>query len=344
MAAEITNIIAEYFDETDVPDALTAYHAAIESTTKPDTLVQIRTSLGNAAGSTHLSVEDLQDRAEKTIEKFTEAGALEHVDGVISHFYYREDEVYDADGGANRIDVDYDVISEHFGNLRSLVDVWNVATGGKELDWHFTEWNVNSKSYYDKNDPDWAEHTNYGMKQIAPPLLEMFSAMVANGVDAAQIWSARNHATSVGLQNHNGDTQLQIAGHLMKALQEQTVGKEYIELGVQDPPNYDAHFFADADDGGVLFLSSRTVSDPSTPQEIDVDLWSLGVNVDTVQVTIGKPDTGKMDGKFTVANLGFFDNVPSYLEPDVGLLWTTVTVPVVNGVVQIDLAPTKSPM
>ena len=313
----------------------------------PDTLVQIRSNLGSEDGKTHWTFETLEDRVDNMIAQFSPE-ALELVDGVISHYYYKQHEWSGVEEGTDEIlptsiQYGYDTIDDWFVQVRTLVDVWEdarkeigMSDEDAELGWYFTEWNVNTKTLLDQSDPGWEEQANYGMKQIAP-LLEMFSAMVANGVDGAHIWSARNHGTSVGLGEDHGNGQLQIAGLFMKALQEQTLGKKYVELGV-DSQDFDAHFFQD-DSDGVLFVSSLKVSDPGSPQEISVDLNSLGVNLDEVTVTIGRFDTSsgaQNDGTFKSAGITY-TNVPDYLEGDGNLIWVTTTVPVINGIIQIEL-------
>ncbi|WP_421701420.1 calcium-binding protein [Aliiroseovarius sp.] len=324
-----------------VNDAISAFNTQnglTEAQNDPDTLVQVRSTLSNEAGTTDWSPQDWEDRANVVIDQFEAAEALNLVDGVASHYYYRQNEVYDADG--NAVTVGYNTINQRFEEMRDLFEIWDAATGN-DLTWHFTEWNVNTKTLKDQNEDGWEAQANFGMKQIAP-MLEMFSAMMANGVDGTHLWSALYHDTSMGANNDidggdDGHEHLQIAGQFMKALQDQTLGKSYIELGV-DNDAYDAHFFAD-DEEGVLFVPSLLAED----QTVSIDLWSLGVNVTQVTVVVGKFDTSNVgtaeyDGKFKEGSV-IYDNVPEYLEADGDLLWTTITAGVIDGVVQIDLGP-----
>ena len=330
VAAEIAIFVDEAIDDFNTQNGLT------EAENDPDTLVQLRSTLSNEAGTSDWSPADWEHRANVVINQFEAAGALGLVDGVASHYYFRQNEVYDADG--NAVTVSYDTINQRFEEMRDLFEIWDAATGD-DLTWHFTEWNVNTKTLKDQDDDGWEAQANFGMKQIAP-MLEMFSAMVANGVDSTHLWSALYHDTAMGANNDikggdDGHEHLQIAGQFMKALQDLTVGKSYIELGV-DQSAYDAHFFADEDEG-VLFVPSLQVA----AQTVSIDLYSLGVNVDEVVVMVGKFDTSnagtaEYDGKFKEGSV-IYDNVPEYLEADGDMVWEPVTVPVVNGEIQIDL-------
>ena len=318
------------------------------SNNDPDTLVQIWSDLNPGDGTGNMNPDELVQRNNRVIEEFKDAGALQYVDGVVSHYYYRQGKVLDADAAMdpdpdNTVVIQtYDTISTRIKDMRALVEAWNAAFDeaqiDKQVDWHFTEWNVQAKSMLDQDDEGWEAQANFGMKQIAP-MLEMFSTMMANGVDGTHLWSALYHNTSMGSTNDSAPSgskeHLQIAGQFMKALQELTIGKSYVDLNV-DQDAYDAHFFA-GEDEGVLFIPSLQVA----TQKVSIDLFSLGVNVDEVIVMVGRFDTSnagtpEYDGSFT-ENGVTFDNVPEYLEADGDMIWDPVPCTVENGEIQIDL-------
>ena len=232
---------------------------------RPDIAVQV---WGQSVGGS-LTAADLAGRNQSVIAEFN-AQELAAVTSVDSHFYYNE--------GANVGKPNhhtYSNIGTTLGFSLSIMNAWNGATG-RTMDTMFSEWNVNL------NDAD-----SYGIQQI-PILLEMFSVMVAGGVDQMDFWSTMYHPTSLS----NFRAELQPAGKLF-----QIMTRELIGMKVNDVPmvsdNYDIHSFSSGNKAEV-FISSMI--DNAQTLKLDLSAYLAGYNLSSVRLM--QVDLSKADGNF----------------------------------------------
>jgi Ca2+-binding RTX toxin-like protein len=218
----------------------------IPSVQDPRILVQVWSQSIHGA----LSFEDLRERNQKVLQEFS-AAELDAVDGVVSHYYYREG----ADLGR--------ITENSLGNLEqsialsaSLLDPWSTASG-RALFEMYSEWNT--------------IHTNsagFGARQ-ASLLVDMFGAFLSAGTDAMSFWSAQYHGTSLA----NGGGNLMAAGHVFEMLKTNLVGTTKVD--------YDEHL----DDVGIqIFYDSEKLivvvnSQTSEERDLSLDLGITGVRI-----------------------------------------------------------------
>ncbi|WP_421701872.1 calcium-binding protein [Aliiroseovarius sp.] len=300
----------------------------------PNILVQI---WANTSGS-GMSIEELHARNLGVLAQFSEA-ALSLIDGVVPHNYYDQDHVIGTPEDASQITESYDSIPDLMALYRAMADEWNLATG-KDLELVISEWNVGHKPHVPEADwfvsgtntvtQTFIDGTTLGLKQLAP-LMELFSAMMVEGVDAAHVWSALNNTNSIGRQ---GNELLTVVGAFFETLKQKSLGRSYVELGV-DSDTYDAHLFAGAD-SSTLFVSNLESANGS----VSIDLGALGVSDGSFELTVlGVHDA---DGNFT-GDGAFraygqdFEGVPEWLEHDASLVPRVITVEVVAGVAEVPL-------
>jgi Ca2+-binding RTX toxin-like protein len=182
-----------------------------------------------------LSFNDLTDRNAKVIREFS-VDELAAVDGVVSHYYYRNG----ADVGeitANTIDnLEYSVELS-----ASLFQPWSLASG-RDMFGMFSEWNTS--------------HTNpagFGAKQ-ASLLVDLFGTFVSSGVDALSFWSAQYHATSLA---DNGG-RLMAAGVVFELLRDNLEGMSRVDYE-DDVEGVGIQVFSQ-EDRLVLVVNSQTAS------------------------------------------------------------------------------------
>ncbi len=232
---------------------------------RPDVAVQV---WGQSVGGS-LTAADLALRNKAVIAEFN-AQELAAVTSVDSHFYYNE--------GANVGKPNYHTysnIANTIGYSLSIMNAWNGATG-RNLDSMFSEWNVNL------NDAD-----NYGIQQI-PVLLEMFSAMVAGGVDEMDFWSTMYHPTSLS----NFRAELQPAGVLFQLMTTDLIG-----MKVADAPmvsgNYDIHTFTG---GGKTEIFISSLIDNAMALKLDLSAYLDNYSLSSARLM--QVDLTKADGNF----------------------------------------------
>lgn len=232
---------------------------------KPDVAVQL---WGQSVGGS-LSLADLASRNASVMAEFS-AAEMASVTAVDSHFYYNEG----ANAGKPNFHT-YSNISNMIGYSLSMMNAWSDASG-RPMDTMFSEWNVNL------NDAD-----NYGLQQV-PVLLEMFTAMVAGGVDQMDFWSTMYHATSLG--NFRGE--LQAAGTLFQVMTHDLIGMRATDVPVASD-RYDIHAFSG---GGraVVFVSSLI----DTALALKLDLSKYLEHYNFASARLMQVDLSKADGSF----------------------------------------------
>ncbi|SFR40349.1 Hemolysin-type calcium-binding repeat-containing protein [Yoonia tamlensis] len=97
------------------------------------------------------------------------------IDGVVHHYYLKDNGGEGGQWGG-----------QHFESvsMSSSFDHWISQPGLENIDFHVTEWNVNSQSY-----------DQLGMK-AASNNLQQFENMLRAGVDSAQIWAVQHNTTN----------------------------------------------------------------------------------------------------------------------------------------------------
>ena len=326
---KIANQMTQFID-----NAVARYNSEQGQDADPKTYVQI---WGNTSGG-GMSPDLLENRNTGVLDQFS-ADSLSKIDGVVTHDYY-EQGLVNGVGEPSGISESYDTIDDLMQFYRSLADEWDAAAG-RELDLVVTEWNVSFKTRVPEADwfdgsgnsvsQEFIDGTTLGLKALGP-VMELFSAMMAEGVDAAHIWSPIYNANSVA---QGGSQLLTVLGGFFDVLQDKTLGRRFVDLGVEDAA-HDAHFFAGAD-SSTLFVSS--IQD--TGQVVTLDLGALGVADGSFDLTVlgVHDDQGNFtgDNQFR-ANGVDYEDVPDWLDINAVLVPRSVTVDVVNGVAQLPLA------
>ncbi len=268
---------------------------------RPDVAVQV---WGQSVGGS-LTLADLTARNKSVIAEFNtqELAAVTQVD---SHFYYNE--------GANSGQINahvYSNISATIGYSLSLMSAWNGATG-RVLDTMFSEWNVNL------NDTD-----SYGLQQV-PVLLEMFSAMVAGGVDQMDFWSTMYHATSLG----NFRAELQAAGTLFQIMTQDLIGMKVTDVPMLSD-KYDVHAFS-GNGKAEVFVSSLT--DSAQSLKLDLSAYLDSYNLSSARLM--QVDLTKADGTFKSLT-----GLAPWEEPDAPIKLTPQTIAsyLANGLISTTL-------
>ncbi len=287
----------------------------------PDVLIQIRgdaidgSSVGGTAG--------LLERNANALDAFSNAGGLELIDGVAGHFYFQPGRAY------GDVSHSFGTIGDRIEFYDDLRAVWQNAAGSQNIELHFTEWNVLSRTLSDVTDLGGNDNQQvaYGLKQIAPAL-EIFSSILSVDADSAQLWSALYRSTSLALnpgaaQLENG-LGLTVFGQFFGSELTELQGHRYVELGsggAGHEESHDAHMFVVEENGGTsarFFLSSLQQAN----QTLDLDLFALMAIPDTVEMSIiGVEDQGVEDLIRTDVELY---NVPYFLNPT-GTLTRTQT-------------------
>ncbi len=245
-------------------DKFYAAHPA-EAAHRPDISVQVRTQSAGGA----LTLDALAARNQVVLAEFNaeERAAVSDVD---SHFYYYE--------GTNPGLPNF----HSYANLANAVNAglkimgtWSTALG-RPIDLNFSEWNVNLNDI-----------RNTGLKQI-PVLLELFTSLVAVGVDQLDFWSAMYNGTALA----NGKGQLQAAGTLMQMMKHDLIGMKVTEIPVTSV-SYDIHGFSGH---GKVELFASSLSD--TAQTLKLDLSHYLERYEVTSARMLRDDLTKADGVY----------------------------------------------
>ncbi|MBR9820958.1 MAG: calcium-binding protein [Rhodobacteraceae bacterium] len=232
-------------------------NAGLEGDDQADIIAQMATP--NHASEFHVSVAEGSwierlEAANQTIIDQLDDEAREDLDGVVEHYYWRQDnEVYDDSlAEKNYITKDY--------------DVWD-ANFEKELDLHITEWNVRTTSYHEN-----------GMKS-ASTILEQFENMVEMGVDSADVWAV-NHNTATDLAgdrdgevttDEHGRVTSSVRGAVFDLMSSSLPGKELVEVELgNDDGSIEVNAYRDEDET-VVYISSRSLD----VETVEIDLSKL---------------------------------------------------------------------
>lgn len=232
-------------------------NAGLEGEDQADIIAQMATP--NHASEYHVSVSDGSwierlEAANQTIIDQLDDEARAELDGVVEHYYWRQDnEVYDDSlAEKNYITKDY--------------DVWD-ANFDKELDLHITEWNVRTTSYHEN-----------GMKS-ASTILEQFENMVEMGVDSADVWAV-NHNTATDLAGDRdgevttdefGRVTTSVRGAVFDLMSSSLPGKELVDVDLSnDDGSVEVNAYRD-DEETVVYISSRSME----VETIEIDLSAL---------------------------------------------------------------------
>jgi hypothetical protein len=246
-----------------VDQEIDRFLAAHPASTRPDIAVQVWTV--NAAET--LSLADLAARNANVMAEFS-GEELAAVTATTTHFYYTQGKF------AGQINAhDYDNIGQAIGLATDLMHSWDRATG-RALDQVFSEWNVHFR-----------DAQSFGLQQV-PVLLELFSALVTEGVDEMDIWSTLYNASA--LADYRG--RLQASGALMEIMAKEVTGMRVADLPVASA-HYDLHGFTGAT-GSYLFVSSLS----DAPQSLSLDLSNYLQRNELVSARVIGVDARGADG------------------------------------------------
>ena len=265
-----------------------------------------------------------------------DAEGLAAIDAVADHIYFKNLKSNSA-GEMHS----YEGLSAMIEDMLSMSKHWDVASG-KNLDILISEWNIQKFSFYDPGfdywddhdswevSQDWLDHSTFGLKQVAP-MLEMFSAFLAGGVDSTHIWSVMYSSSALG--THMNGAQLFAAGGLVQLMASNLIGTRYVELGLQTDA-HDIHYF-EGDTAGHVFVSSLK----KEAQTIQLDLSEADGSLDNIKVKYLRADQENADGQFTIngTTYVFPDLTHAYLEADLSLLVETGLVEFQDGVLTLEL-------
>ncbi|MBS8225465.1 calcium-binding protein [Vannielia litorea] len=219
---------------------------------QPDILVQM--GVPNTGSDFHTSRDDRPwsvrlEAANQAIIDGLEDGARDAIDGVIEHYYYRQDDLIFADNAAetNYIAQEYRVWDEAFD---------------KELDLWVTEWNVRTSNYEES-----------GIRS-GGVMVEQFENLQELGADAAHVWPAQHNTDSdlVGgpraepILDDEGRIVSTIRGATFDLMEDTLIGMELMEAEFAgDDGAVEINVWQD-DDKTVVFVISRV------PEEMDLDI------------------------------------------------------------------------
>ena len=231
--------------------------AGIDAEDQPDIVVQMATPTG--ASDFHASVADgswierLEGANQAIIDQLDEEARAD-LDGVVEHYYYRQD--HDT----------YEDSLEEFNYIEKDYDVWDAAFD-KELDLHITEWNIKTSNTAET-----------GMK-AASTMLEQFENMIEQGVDHADAWAVMHNTSTDLAGDRDGEVQVDDQGRVTSSINGATFdlmstalpGKELLELDIPgDDGSIEINAYADQDET-VVYLSSRSLE----VETIEIDLREL---------------------------------------------------------------------
>lgn len=231
------------------------------------------------------------------------------VDGIVHHYFYNKTHIdgagaYDGtfSGGLNPNAVEFRQIGKD-------VAIWNQATGFSDLELHITAWNVKSDNY-----------DQLGLRG-ASVLLEQFENMIANGVDAAQLWQVQGAKFSA-LSGNEGDSDLSFLGVAFQWMTEYTTGATLLDSTIFGG---DVEVNAYQTAGTVVFfISSRS----EEVQNVQIDFSGAVANyADVTALQLGVLD-GSSDGQYTISSGTFV--VPDDNDPDAVAEIVTLGADVVN--------------
>ena len=215
------------------------------------------------------------------------------VDGVVHHYFYNKTHidgngVYDGAfvGGLNDNSVEFRQIGKD-------TDIWNAATGFGDLELHITAWNVKSDNY-----------DQLGLRG-ASVLLEQFEYMIANDVEAAQLWQVQGAKFS-SLSGQEGETDLSFLGIVYQWMTEFTTGATLLDSTLTGG-EIEVNAYQTADTV-VFFISSRS----EEVQNVQIDFTGAVVNY--AGITAMQLGVGTSDGQYVVD--GTTVTVADYADPD----------------------------
>jgi Ca2+-binding RTX toxin-like protein len=204
------------------------------------------------------------------------AEAIDAIDAVVGHYYHRSSFE--------------DIETNNW--VFSRLGEWSRQEGFDDIDFHITEWNVNSQSGQE-----------FGLAQ-AGAVLEMFQRMVTEGVDHANIWPVQQ-TNNTELFGREGAVAQTAAGYMFSLLSSSVIGMDVLDIQ-DDDPSLEIDAFADSD-SSEIFLHSRSIDGFSG--EIDLspfyDLIESGaVIVSAVQLSsTGEPTDPNTMGILDVLDL-----------------------------------------
>ncbi|MBY5972019.1 hypothetical protein KUV28_06660 [Ferrimonas balearica] len=231
--------------------------AGVEAEDQPHIVVQMATPTG--ASDFHVSVADgswierLEGANEAIIAQLDEEARAD-LDGVVEHYYYRQD--HDT----------YEDSLEEFNYIEKDYDVWDAAFD-KELDLHITEWNIKTSNTAET-----------GMK-AASTMVEQFENMIEQGVDHADAWAVMHNTSTDLAGDRDGEVTTDDQGRVTTSINGATFdlmssalpGKELLELDIPgDDGTIEVNAYADQDET-VVYLSSRSLE----VETIEIDLREL---------------------------------------------------------------------
>ena len=194
------------------------------------------------------------------VDRFSENGTMNAIDGVVAHIYSKGDETPN---------------SRYF-ELSQIKDTWLTESPG--LDIYATEWNL-------KRTIDDTREEEYGLKQ-AHEMLNLAEAFTWGGVDAAHVWPVQSDGRS-GLTNAEGSEDVRVPGEMFRLMQETLPGTRPLSLQGGETretelkgDTADLHVFH-ADDRMVTYLASTS----DETQEQVIDFSNLVTSTGEVEIT-----------------------------------------------------------
>lgn len=253
---------------------------------QPDIIVQMATPTGESdynAESSDMSWMDRLEAANQTIIDQLDEEARDDLDGVVEHYYYRQD------------DATYDDSMDEMNYIAQDYAVWDEAFD-KDLDLYITEWNIKTTNV-----------DELGLKS-ASTMVEQFENMIELGVDGADVWAVM-HNTSTDLAgdkdgevttDDQGRVTTSINGAIYDMMSSSLVGKDLVDLDLTgDDSEVDVTAYADENET-VVYISSRSLD----VETVEIDLSSLVTDYSSVTGTKIGIDQSTSDGEMWISGQG----------------------------------------
>lgn len=258
---------------------------------QPKILVQMATP--NEGSDYHSSVDDRgflvrNEAANQTIIDGLGDEAKDAIDGVVEHYYFRQNNAQFKGGNAD------------MNHINKDLEVWE-ANFEKELDVHITEWNLRT--------------TNIAQNGMisASVLQEQVQYMANLGVDSASIWATQHNTTTdlvgaaedVPILDDEGRLVSTIRGALFDLMTTSLIGTQAVQTTLSDETAKVEINAYQSDNRVVFYVASRSLDS----MDLDIDFSLMVDEFDSVVGTQIGIDHGpeSSDGRMHSPGVGQID-------------------------------------
>jgi Ca2+-binding RTX toxin-like protein len=224
----------------------------------PDILVQMAnvTASNSEFNASSDGFSQRIESANQTIIDQLSSAARGALDGVIEHYYFKDDG-----------EISFDGSSREMGWIDKSMTRWNAAFGS-DFELHVTEWNIDRRA----NDLN-------GIR-AASTILEQFEYMLDLGVDSAYVWPVQMN-TRTDLAGHPGDNLVMdpatgillntVRGAIFDMMTNSIIGMERVEADFSNNNGSIEINTFQSDEKVVFYVSSRSLE----KQTFDLDFSQM---------------------------------------------------------------------